>query len=163
MNVLVTGGAGYIGSHAAQRLLRDGLTVVILDNLFRGHAEAIDALRPSAAGRLHFHVADAPTPPAVEEITRRHKVQAVMHFAALAYVGESVQEPLRYYRNNAGATLALIEACDACGVERFIFSSSCATYGEPSPDFIPIPESCPQHPINPYGRSKLHAEHMLAD
>jgi UDP-glucose 4-epimerase len=86
-----------------------------------------------------------------------------MHFAALAYVGESMQQPLRYYRNNTAAALSLIEACEAAGVERFVFSSTCASYGEPSREFIPIPETCPQNPINPYGWSKLHTERMLTD
>src|ERR1044071_6494976 len=126
MNVLVTGGAGYIGSHAVQRLLRDGHTVVALDNLSRGHIQAIDALRPAAAGRLHFIRADIGDRALVESLLREHRVQTVLHFAALAYVGESVDEPLRYYRNNAAGALALLEACDACGVERFVFSYTCA-------------------------------------
>src|SRR5215471_10358510 len=125
MNVLVTGGAGYIGSHAVQRLLREGHTVVAVDNLFRGHAEAMEVLRASAGGRLHFQITDVANRPALEELMRRHRVQAVMHFAALAYVGESVDEPLRYYRNNTAAALSLLEACDACEVDRFIFSSTC--------------------------------------
>jgi UDP-glucose 4-epimerase len=163
MNVLVTGGAGYIGSHAVQRLLRDGHTVVALDNLFRGHAEAMERLRPGAGAHLHFVRADVGDRAAVERAIREHKIAGVMHFAAMAYVGESVTQPLVYYRNNAVASLALIEACDACGVEKFVFSSTCATYGEPGPKFIPIPETCPQSPINPYGWSKLHVERMLLD
>lgn len=163
MNVLVTGGAGYIGSHAVQRLLRDGHTVVALDNLFRGHVEALDRLRPKAEGRLHFVQTDVGDRAAVERAIREHNVAAVIHFAAMAYVGESVTQPLVYYRNNAAASLALIEACDACGIEKFVFSSTCATYGEPGPGFIPIPETCPQSPINPYGWSKLHVERMLFD
>lgn len=162
-SILVTGAAGYIGSHAVQRLLRDGHTVVAVDNLYRGHVEAMDALRAAAPDRLHFHKLDIADRPAVESLLRQHKVHAVMHFAALAYVGESVDQPLRYYRNNTAAALALLEACDAAGVGRFVFSSTCATYGEPAEQFIPIPETCPQHPINPYGRSKLHVEDMLAD
>jgi len=163
MNVLVTGGAGYIGSHAVQRLLRDGHTVVSVDNLFRGHAGAMDALRPAAGGRLQFTKADIGDRPAIEGLLAEHRIETVMHFAALAYVGESVDEPLRYYRNNSAGALALLEACHAAGVRRFVFSSTCATYGEPAEEFIPIPETCPQSPINPYGRSKLHVEHMLFD
>ncbi len=163
MNILVTGGAGYIGSHAVQRLLRDGHTVIALDNLFRGHIEAMEALKPTAGGRLHFVKGDVGDRPHVEDLLRKNHIEAVMHFAALAYVGESVQQPLRYYRANATAALALLEACDAAGVTKIVFSSTCATYGEPSEKFIPIPETCPQFPINPYGRSKLHVEHMLFD
>jgi UDP-glucose 4-epimerase len=163
MNILVTGGAGYIGSHAVQRLLRDGHTVVAIDNLYRGHAEAIEALRAGSGGRLHFSRADIGDRPFVETLLRQHKIDTVMHFAALAYVGESVTEPLRYYRNNTAGALALIEACAAAGVGRMVFSSTCATYGEPPEQYIPIPETCPQSPINPYGRSKLHVEHMLFD
>jgi len=166
MNVLVTGGAGYIGSHACQRLLADGHTVVSVDNLFRGHAEAMEALRTGMRGagsRLHFETMDIGDRAGLERLMRAHRVEAVMHFAALAYVGESVEQPLRYYRNNAASALSLLEACDACGVQRLVFSSTCATYGEPDAANIPIPETCPQHPINPYGMSKLHVEHMLFD
>jgi UDP-glucose 4-epimerase len=169
MSILVTGGAGYIGSHAVQRLLRDGRRVVALDNLFRGHVEAMDRLRPSAGGRLTFVKADLGDRDTVANILAGHAVSAVMHFGALAYVGESVDQPLTYYRNNAAASLSLLQAIDddwsrrGTGVSKFIFSSTCATYGEPAEQFIPIPETCPQHPINPYGFSKLHVEHMLAD
>lgn len=160
MSVLVTGGAGYIGSHAALRLLRDGHRVVVLDNLSRGHAAAVDILKRAHAG-LVFERGDVGDRSFVDRVIEAHRVEAVMHFAALAYVGESVSEPLRYYRNNAAAALTLIEACAAAGVGRFVFSSTCATYGEP--ERVPIVESCPQNPINPYGRSKLHVEHMLRD
>jgi len=173
MSVLVTGGAGYIGSHAVKRLLEDGHEVVSVDNLFRGHREAMDALMPLSKGRLTFVPADVGDGGLMLRLMVEHKVKTVMHFAALAYVGESVTQPLRYYRNNTAAALALIEACDATweatgggpkgGVERFVFSSTCASYGEPSREFIPIPESCPQSPINPYGWSKLHVERMLID
>jgi UDP-glucose 4-epimerase len=161
MNILVTGGAGYIGSHAVQRLLRDGHSVIALDNLYRGHVEAMEALKPMAGGRLHFVKGDIGDRDHVEALLKKHTIEAVLHFAALAYVGESVHQPLRYYRNNAAAALSLLEACDAAGVTRFVFSSTCATYGEPT--VVPIPETAPQHPINPYGMSKLHVEHMLFD
>lgn len=161
MSILVTGGAGYIGSHAAQRLLRDGREVVVVDNLSRGHESAIDRLR--GPGRITFIRGDVGDRALIEDVIRRHGVRSVMHFAALTYVGESVDRPLAYYRNNTAGTMSLIEACDAAGVERFVFSSTCATYGEPGPEFIPIPESCPQRPISPYGTSKLHAEHVLRD
>lgn len=161
MNILVTGGAGYIGSHAVQRLLRDGHTVIALDNLFRGHLEAMEALKPGSGGRLHFVKGDIGDRPHVEGLLKSHGIEAVLHFAALAYVGESVHQPLRYYRNNTASALSLLEACDAAGVTKFVFSSTCATYGEPT--VVPIPETTPQKPINPYGMSKLHVEHMLFD
>ena len=163
MNILVTGGAGYIGSHAVQRLLKDGHTVIALDNLFRGHVEAMDALKPTAGEQLHFVKGDIGDQLHVESLLKKHGIEAVIHFAALAYVGESVTQPYRYYRNNAASALSLLEACEAAGVNKIVFSSTCATYGEPPEQFIPIPETCPQHPINPYGRSKLHVEHMLFD
>lgn len=172
MSVLVTGGAGYIGSHACKRLLADGHTVVSVDNLFRGHREAMEALMPMAGGakgRLTFVPADVGDRELMTRLIVEHKVTTVMHFAALAYVGESMQQPLRYYRNNTAAALALIEACEATweqsgsSVERFVFSSTCATYGEPPRENIPIAETCPQVPINPYGWSKLHTERMLTD
>jgi UDP-glucose 4-epimerase len=148
MNVLVTGGAGYIGSHAVLRLLEDGHAVTVIDDLFRGHRQAMEILRPQG---------DVSDRPLVAGLLRERAVDVVMHFAALAYVGESVEMPLHYYRNNAAGTLALVQAMDEAGVGRMIFSSSCATYGEPAAEYIPIGEACPQQPINPYGRSKLHA------
>ncbi|MCC6322843.1 MAG: UDP-glucose 4-epimerase GalE [Phycisphaerales bacterium] len=163
MSILVTGGAGYIGSHAVQRLLRDGHKVVAVDNLFRGHAEAIDLLKEKAGGRLTFVAADVGDRALMAQLMAEHGVKTVLHFAALAYVGESVTQPLRYYRNNTAASLSLIEACDEARVEKLVFSSTCASYGEPSREFIPIPETCPQSPINPYGWSKLHTERMFMD
>ena len=163
MVVLVTGGAGYIGSHAVKRLLAEGETVVALDNLAVGHMEAIEALWTVAGGRLTFVEADIGDREAVRTTIREHGVEAVLHFAALAQVGESVQHPLRYYRNNAASALTLLEEVIEARVPRFIFSSTCATYGEPGPAHVPIGEDCPQHPISPYGMSKLHVEHMLRD
>ncbi len=163
MNILVTGGAGYIGSHAVKRLLTDGHTVAVVDNLRRGHLSAIDALTTIADGRLAFYEADVGDRSAIERILRENHIVAVMHFAALAYVGESVTEPLLYHHNNTAAALNLLEACDAVGVQRFVFSSTCATYGEPAPEHIPIAETTPQNPINPYGWSKLHVERILSD
>jgi UDP-glucose 4-epimerase len=163
MNILVTGAAGYIGSHAVQRLVKDGHEVTALDNLSRGHKAAIDLLMPGAGGRLEFVRDEIGDRPAVERTLRKRRIDTVLHFAALAYVGESVEDPLRYYRNNSAGALSLIEAAASAGVRRFVFSSTCATYGQPPDDQIPIPESCPQNPISPYGRSKLHVEHMLAD
>src|ERR1043165_7820957 len=132
MTVLVTGGAGYIGSHAVPRLLRDGHRVLAIDNLFRGHAEAMRALQTIANGRLTFVRADITDRALLARLLVEHDVKTVMHFAAMAYVGESVSMPLAYYRNNAGGTLALLEAIRGSwnstggggggGVEKFVFS-----------------------------------------
>jgi UDP-glucose 4-epimerase len=161
MNVLVTGGAGYIGSHAALRLMADGHAVTVIDDLSRGNLGAIGVLR--AAGDVQFVKTDIGDAKTVADLLRDRSIEVVMHFAALAEVGESVQEPLRYYRNNLAGTVSLLEAMDACGVNRLVFSSTCATYGEPAPEHIPMTEDCPQHPVNPYGRCKLAVEWMLFD
>lgn len=163
MPVLVTGGAGYIGSHAVQRLLRDGHEVVAIDNLFRGHREPMAMLAERFPGKLTFVAGDVGDEALVRGLMQGHRIDTVMHFAAMAYVGESVETPLRYYANNTAASLGLISACDAEGVEKFIFSSTAATYGQPGAEEIPIRESCPQRPINPYGASKLAVEWMLRD
>ena len=159
--ILVTGSAGYIGSHAAMRLVEDGCTVVGLDDLSRGHRGTIDPI--SAAGAYTFCEGSIGDTDFVEGILRDHQIDLVMHFAALAYVGESVTDPLRYYRVNTGGAVSLIQAVSRAGVERLVFSSTCATYGEPPQNCIPIDEECPQNPINPYGQSKLMVEHVLRD
>ena len=154
MNILVTGGAGYIGSHAVQRLLQDGHTVVVLDNLCRGHREAVpDGVPLIEAGLLDGDV--------IEATLREHQIDAVMNFAALTYVGESVDQPLSYYENNVAGVLSLLQAMERAGVKTIVHSSTAATYGEP--DTMPIVEDTPQAPINPYGQSKLMVEHMLRD
>jgi UDP-glucose 4-epimerase len=154
MNVLVTGGAGYIGSHAVKCLAEKGHRVVALDNLFRGHRQAVPANIP-------FEQADLRQTDALGEILTRHRIDCVMHFAALAYVGESVTEPLRYYDNNTAGTVSLLRAMNGAGVNRLVFSSTCATYGEP--ERMPITEDMAQRPINPYGWSKLFVERVLLD
>ncbi|MFH1378203.1 MAG: UDP-glucose 4-epimerase GalE [Planctomycetota bacterium] len=152
--VLVTGGAGYIGSHAV-KLLRDrGDSVVVIDNLSYGHKDALPMDVPFYEG----DIADAPL---LATIFKTHRIDAVMHFAAFTYVGESMTEPLKYYRNNFAAPLTLIQATLDSGCRKFIFSSTCATYGEP--DYVPIDELHPQRPINPYGKSKLMLETALTD
>lgn len=167
MRVLVTGGAGYIGSHACQRLLRDGHTVVAMDSLFRGHKAPMDLLTPDAGGRFTFVHADLGDADRVRALADEHDLDTVMHFGAVAYVGESVDDPIWYYRNNIAAALGMLTGLDGArdgrGVDRFIFSSSCATYGDPPEGMIPVPEHCPQHPTSPYGRTKLHFEHVLLD
>lgn len=153
MRVLVTGGAGYVGSHAAKQLTKSGHEVVIVDNLAEGH-------RP-AAGNLPFVSADLLDRSRIVAAMREHKIEAVMHFAAFAYVGVSVKDPAIYYQNNIVGSLALLDAMREAGVDRIVFSSSCTTYG--IPDRVPITEDHPQHPISPYGFTKLVIEHALAD
>jgi len=123
----------------------------------------LDALQTVADGRLHFHEADILDEARMSSILEEHSIETVMHFAALAYVGESVTDPLTYYKNNTAGALSLLRACEAKNVRRFIFSSTCASYGEPAADNIPIAETCPQSPINPYGWSKLFVERILFD
>ncbi len=163
LNILVTGGAGYIGSHCVKRLVADGHTVTVLDNLGRGHRAAVDAAAEAGGGKATLEVADLRDTDAVEAVLRKHAVQAVIHFAALAYVGESVHDPLRYYDNNTAGSVSLLTAMDRAGVRRIVFSSTCATYGEPTQDQMPITERLTQQPINPYGWSKLMTERALID
>jgi UDP-glucose 4-epimerase len=154
MNVLVTGGAGYIGSHCVKQLKENGDYVVVLDNLFRGHIEAVPTDVP-------LEKIDLRDTKAVAEVLEKHNIEAVYHFAAHAFVGESVGDPLMYYENNTWGTTSLLIAMKQVGVNRLVFSSTCATYGQP--ESMPIVETMPQDPINPYGRSKLLVEHILKD
>ncbi len=156
MNVLVTGGAGYIGSHAVKLLQRAGHDVVVLDNLSRGFRQAV-------TGEARLVIRDLNDYDHLVNILKHNKIECVMHFAALAYVGESVDEPLWYYWNNTVGAISLLRAMKEAGVNRMVFSSTCATYGEPGEAFIPIPETCPQSPINPYGWSKFAVEKVLFD
>jgi len=149
--VLVTGGAGYIGSHACKALAQAGYTPVVLDNLSRGHRDAV-RWGPLVTGEL----ADREL---VTATLRRFDIAAVMHFAALAYVGESMTRPDLYFRNNVVDSLALLEAMHEVGLRHFVFSSSCATYGVP--ESVPIREISAQRPVNPYGESKLMVERLL--
>ncbi|MFC1815075.1 UDP-glucose 4-epimerase GalE [Thermodesulfobacteriota bacterium] len=151
--ILVTGGAGYIGSHMCKYLFGQGYQPVILDNLSRGHRQAVkwgEFYKGSIADRS-----------LLDKVFASHDIAAVMHFSAFAYVGESMNEPGKYYSNNVAATVWLLQAMVANGVYDFIFSSSCAVYGEPNE--IPIPENHPKNPVNPYGRSKLMVEQILED
>ncbi len=149
--VLVTGGAGYIGSHACKALAGAGYQPVAYDNLGRGHREAV-RWGPLVVGDL----ADRGL---IEATMRHHHISAVMHFAAFAYVGESVSDPALYFRNNVAGSLVLLDAMAAAGVGCIVFSSTCATYG--IPETTPIAETAPQRPVNPYGESKLMIERML--
>ena len=150
-SVLVTGGAGYIGSHACKLLARTGYRPVVFDNLSRGHREAV-RWGPLVEG----HLADREK---LVAALREYQISAVMHFAALAYVGESVSDPAGYYRNNLGGSLSLLDAMRDVGVDNIVFSSTCATYGIPSE--VPIRETLPQLPVNPYGETKLAIERAL--
>ncbi|KAM5580222.1 UDP-arabinose 4-epimerase 1 [Rosa sericea] len=162
-HVLVTGGAGYIGSHAALRLLKDSYRVTIVDNLSRGNIGAVRILQQlfPEPGRLQFIKADLGDAKAVNKIFSENAFDAVMHFAAVAYVGESTLEPLRYYHNITSNTLLVLEAMAAHNVKTLIYSSTCATYGEPKT--MPITEETTQVPINPYGKAKKMAEDIILD
>ncbi len=152
MNVLVVGGAGYIGSHCVRQLQEAGHHPVVLDNLVFGHKSAISP-------DLTLYEEDLGNRSKVEEILINERIDVVMHFAAFAYVGESVQDPLKYYKNNVAETIDLLQAMQNCGVNKFVFSSTCASYG--IPEKMPMTEDLPQSPINPYGQSKLDVENIL--
>jgi UDP-arabinose 4-epimerase len=152
-SILVTGGAGFIGSHTCKLLQKAGFRPVTFDNLVTGHADAV-RFGPFVKGDLRDV---APLAAAMRE----HRVSAILHFAASAYVGESVVQPAAYYANNVGGMIALLDAAEMAGVRQIVLSSSCATYGIPAT--LPIREDSPQVPINPYGRTKLICEQMLAD
>lgn len=163
IHVLVTGGAGYIGSHAALRLLKENYRVTIVDNLSRGNIGAVKILQElfPEPGRLQFIYADLGDAKEVRQIFSQNAFDAVMHFSAVAYVGESTLNPLKYYHNITSNTLTVLEAMSAYGVPTLIYSSTCATYGEP--EKMPITEETPQLPINPYGKAKKMAEDIILD
>jgi len=150
MKILVCGGAGYIGSNMTAMLAAAGLEPVVFDNLSTGHSSTVQQ-----ADFVHGDLADYDL---LVETLKKYKIKAVMHFAALIEVGESVQQPLRYYRNNVCNTQNLLSAMEAVGVEKFVFSSSAAVYG--MPEHVPITENSPKEPINPYGQTKLAVERM---
>ena len=151
--ILVTGGAGYIGSHTCKALAAAGYTPVVYDNLVYGHEWAVK-WGPFEKGDILDRVR-------LGEVVDKYRPSAVVHFAAFAYVGESVADPAKYYRNNVVGTLSLLDAMRAHDIGQIVFSSSCATYG--IPETIPITEDAPQRPINPYGASKLMVEQILSD
>jgi UDP-glucose 4-epimerase len=150
--IVVTGGAGYIGSHIVADLCTKQYKVIVVDNLSEGHKGAV------SAPLVHADISDTA---AMSKIFSENDVAAVMHFSAYAYVGESVTDPKKYYNNNVVATLNLLDCMLKHNIKNFVFSSSCATYG--SPQYMPIDEKHPQNPINPYGATKLMVERILAD
>ncbi|MEO0687148.1 MAG: UDP-glucose 4-epimerase GalE, partial [Cyanobacteria bacterium J06649_11] len=154
--ILVTGGAGYIGSHAVLALKQAGYEVVILDNLVYGHRDLVEEVL-----KVELIEGDTQDRDLLDKLFKSREIAAVMHFSAYAYVGESVSDPAKYYRNNVIGTITLLEAMLAASVKKFVFSSTCATYGVP--ETVPIPEDHPQNPINPYGATKLMVERILSD
>ena len=157
--ILITGGAGYIGSHSAIKFLEDNREVVIFDNLETGHIETVETLK--TIGRVEFVKGDLRNIDEIRSVFEKYKIDAVIHFAANALVGESVTNPAKYYRNNTFGTLNLLDCMIEHDVKKIVFSSTCATYGEPK--YTPIDENHPQNPINPYGMSKLGVEKIMAD
>lgn len=154
--ILVTGGAGYIGSHTVLALKQAGYEVLVLDNLVYGHRDLVEQVL-----KVELMVGDTNDRDFLDKLFESREIAAVMHFSAYAYVGESVSNPAKYYRNNVIGTITLLEAMLAASVKKFVFSSTCATYGVP--EVVPIPEDHPQNPINPYGATKLMVERILSD
>ncbi len=152
MKVLVVGGAGYIGSHCVRQLQIAGHDPVVLDSLVFGHRAAV-------GDEVKFYQGDLGDAALLGSIFAEEKIDLVMHFAAFAYVGESVTDPLKYYDNNLARPVILLRTMEQFGIRKFVFSSTCATYGVP--DRLPITENLPQHPINPYGQTKLDLENLL--
>ena len=161
--VLITGGAGYIGSHAVKMMLDQGYKVIVFDNLFRGYQEAIDTLakysKDKGRGELLFFKGDLQKKNDIKKVLAKNKVGGVMHFAALCLVNESMEQPALYFENNVMGTLNLLEAMRAYDVKNIIFSSTCAIYGESK--YLPMDEKHPVSPMNPYGESKLMAENII--
>jgi UDP-glucose 4-epimerase len=159
--ILVTGGAGYIGSHTCVELLGAGYDVVIVDNFVNSKPESVRRIEKIAGRKVALHVVDACDPVAMGKVFDAHPIDAAIHFAALKSVGESVSKPLEYYRNNVDSLLVVLETMRARGVRHFVFSSSATVYG--NPHTVPIDESFPLSATNPYGQSKLIAEQVLRD
>jgi UDP-glucose 4-epimerase len=161
VRVLVTGGAGYIGSHTCVMLLQAGYDVIVVDNLSNSKEVSLERVQKIAGKELTFYKVDLLDRPALEKIFSSHVIEAVIHFAGLKAVGESVQIPLRYYQNNLTGTLVLCESMSQYNVKKLVFSSSATVYGNPKS--VPIPESAPIRPTNPYGRTKAMLEDILHD
>ena len=159
--ILITGGAGYIGSHTAVELINSGHHVVIVDNLCNSSVKVLDRIEALAGNNFSFVQADARDGAALDRIFQQHAIDGVIHFAGLKAVGESVAQPVRYFDNNLGSTLTLLQAMDRANVRRIVFSSSATVYGDPAQ--VPITESSPLQVTNPYGRTKLMCEDILRD
>ena len=157
--ILITGGAGYIGSHTAINLLNVGKEIVIFDNLENGHIETVQTLQK--LGDVKFEKGDLRNLEDIEQVFKRYPVDSVIHFAAFALVGESVENPAKYYRNNTVGTLNLLDTMLKYNCKKIVFSSTCATYGNPS--YVPVDENHPQNPVSPYGSSKLMVEMIMKD
>lgn len=160
-NILVTGASGYIGSHTCVELLEAGFRVIALDNLSNSSPKSLERVAEITGKKPAFYHADVRDRASLDEILREHRIDAVIHFAGLKAVGESVEKPLAYYENNVAGTVTLLQALQQAGVKRFVFSSSATVYGDPQT--VPITEDAPLSATNPYGRSKLIVEQILGD
>ncbi len=161
MNILLTGGAGYIGSHTAVVLAHAGHKVVLLDNFSNSSPEVIERLEKILQSPLAFIEADVRDTERLKQVLSEHQIDAVIHFAGLKAVGESVAKPIEYYANNIQGTISLLQAMSFANVKKLVFSSSATVYGDPQ--YLPIDEEHPLKATNPYGRSKLHIEEILSD
>lgn len=161
MSILVTGGCGYIGSHTVVELIKNGYDAVIIDNLYNSDISALDAIEKITGVRPAFYECDIRDRDGLEKIFEKESIEAVIHFAGLKAVGESVAKPLFYYENNVGGTVTLVEVMQKYGVKKIVFSSSATVYGDP--DRVPITEDCSLHPTNPYGNTKYMLELILGD
>ena len=159
--ILVTGGAGYIGSHACVELLEAGYQVVVLDNLSNSKSDSLSRIEELTGKEIQFHLADLRDMAVLRDLFKQEKIDAVIHFAGLKAVGESMEIPVAYYQNNVGGTANLLKAMDEANVRDIVFSSSCTVYGEPQS--LPIREDFPLQAVNPYGQTKLTIEYMLKD
>jgi len=161
LRILVTGGAGYIGSHACIELLEAGYKVVVVDNLSNSKSDSLSRVEELTGEDIQFHRADLCDADAMDLLFQQEKIDAVIHFAGLKAVGESTEKPLKYYQNNVGGTANLLEAMNKHGVKDIVFSSSCTVYG--APETLPLREDFPLQAVNPYGQTKLTNEYMLRD
>jgi len=157
--ILVTGGAGYIGSHTVINLLNDNKEIVVFDNLENGHIETVETLK--TLGKVEFVKGDLRNIEDIERVFKNYKIDAVVHFAAFALVGESVENPAKYYRNNTFGTMNLLDTMLKYNVKKIVFSSTCATYG--NPEYVPVDEKHSQNPVSPYGMSKFMVEKIMED